>query len=308
MSLAAVNAKPLPDVIDNALPAVKLEISKSLLVLIVPVLAKLFAAMIKSLFDATFPAFVTVAPDNDISVPVPEVITLPAAAMLSVPLAPVVKAIAPPVDEIPALTVIIPCVGPVPLSPLLTVIEPGDVIAPKAILPVVLDKVNELPIKLPAPPPITVPTIDVGVAVTEFVPPLNETLRPAFIATPLTVICEALLKPRLISLTAVKFRPLAPVSDKAAPAVKLDTSRSLPVLIVPVLEKLFAAIIRSRFAATFPALVNVLPDNDTSVPVPDVTTLPLLAIVRAPFVPVFKAIAPPVDDIAPLAVTFPDPL
>ena len=200
--------------------------------------------------------------------------------MLSVPLAPVVKAIAPPVDEIPALTVIIPCVGPVPLSPLLTVIEPGDVIAPKAILPVVLDKVNELPIKLPAPPPITVPTIDVGVAVTEFVPPLKETLRPAFIATPLTVICEALLKPRLISLTAVRFRPLAPVSDKAAPAVKLDTSKSRLVVMVPELAKLSAAMIKSRFEATLPAFVNVLPDNDISVPVPEVTTLPAAAILN----------------------------
>ena len=47
---------------------------------------------------------------------------------------------------------------------------------------------SKLPIKLPAPAPIAVPAIDVGVAVTEFVPPLNETFLPAFIAIPLTVI------------------------------------------------------------------------------------------------------------------------
>ena len=120
---------------------------------------------------------------------------LPVTALfiVNVPWLPLAKLIVLPVDDIAPLAVTLPWVAPIPASLFATVMLPGDVIAPNAILPDVLVKLNELPIKLLAPPPITVPAIDVGVAVTEFVPPLNETLPPAFIAMPLTFICDALL-------------------------------------------------------------------------------------------------------------------
>ena len=135
----------------------------------------------------------------------------------NVPFAPVVKAIVPPVDDMAPVTDTLP--DRAVASLFVTAIAPVLVIAPNAIFPVVFDRMSKLPIKLPAPPPITVPLIDVGVATTAFVPPLNETLHPAFIANPLTVICDALLKPKLMSLAAVKFSPFADVINSAFPCV-----------------------------------------------------------------------------------------
>jgi hypothetical protein len=140
--------------------------------------------------------------------------------------------------------------------------------------------------------------MDVGSNVTEFVPPLTDTLVPAFIATPLTFI-EALPDPKLTFLAAVSVSPVAPVMVNVLPAVKLDTFRSLPVVIVPVLLKLSAVNVKSLTDVTVPALVSTCAAMLTSVPLPLVVTLFPAVIDTVPSAPDVRLTAPPAEPIAP---------
>jgi hypothetical protein len=134
--------------------------------------------------------------------------------------------------------------------------------------------------------------------VTEFVPAFTETSVPAFIAIPLTFI-EALPDPKLTFLAAVSISPVAPVIVNALPAVKLDTFRSLPVVIVPVLLKLSAVNVKSLTDVTVPAFVSACAARLTSVPAPVVFTLFPALIVTVPSAPDVRFTAPPVEAIAP---------
>src|ERR1700721_1256013 len=110
-----------------------------------------------------------------------------------------------------------------------------------------------------------------------------------------------------MSRAAVKVRPLAALSDNAEPEVKLEISKSLPVVIVFVLERLLAESIKSRAEDILPALLTVLPFNEISVPVPEVTALPEALMANVPLEPVVKAMVPAVEDKAPLSDTLPEP-
>ena len=108
----------------SGFPGVKVEILRSRVVLMVPVVVRLSVISERSRFDVTEPALVRICPARLMSVPPPSVETLPVPEMESVPCDPVVTPIEEPVDARAPVTDILPF--PAVLSVLVRLMVPGE--------------------------------------------------------------------------------------------------------------------------------------------------------------------------------------